>query len=156
MDVHKPLRVLFVVPSLKRGGAETQLVTLVNDLPGEEFEKHVLSFEAGDEQRSRLAPEVRVHHSPRGRRFDFSFADDIAEYIRRHDIDLVHTTLQMGLLAGWLGARRSGQAPPLLAALHTTNSRSLKHAIVKRLVYRHMLKSAAMPSSSRKACPADA
>jgi hypothetical protein len=42
-------RILFVVPALRRAGAESQLLNLVNGLQSEKFEKHVVSYLPGDD-----------------------------------------------------------------------------------------------------------
>ena len=54
-------RVLFVIPSLRLGGAERVVTLLANHLPRERFEVHLALVEKAGEFLSELAPDVEVH-----------------------------------------------------------------------------------------------
>ena len=60
-------RVLFVIPSLRLGGAERVVTLLANHLPRERFEVHVALVDAVGEFLSELAPDVQVHDLRAGR-----------------------------------------------------------------------------------------
>ncbi len=137
-------RVLFIVPSLIRAGAENQLVQLVNGLPGESFDKHLLSYLPEKDllpsvdQRS-----VTYHAVRRERKIDFQTARTIGQIIDKNQIDVVHCTLENALLYGLLGVRFSARTPTVLCAIHTTTLATLKHRIADVLLYRHLLKKCA-------------
>lgn len=138
----KRVRVLFVLPSLKRAGAETQLVNLVSKLDGSLFESHVFSFEQNLDQLDILRNAgIPHHHHLRKSKYDFGYTKVLAELIDRYDIDIVHCSLQFALLAGWLARRQAKRQPALVAAIHTTLNRSVKEELQDRLLYRWLLAS---------------
>lgn len=134
------MRCLFVVPSLNRAGAETQVVALVNGMAARGHEVHLLTFESLLPLAERLDERVRHHAAMRRYKFDFSYTREIARIIDEFRIEVVHTTLQFALLAAWLGRLRSRSRPPLVASLHTTISRNTKEEWQNRLLYRHLLR----------------
>ena len=134
-------RVLFLVPILQRAGAETQLAVLVNRLPGESFEKHILSYRPGDDLKDDLdASEVTIHELHRKGRLDFELGKQVGRIIDEHEIDIVHCTLQNALLFGYMGIRFSSRKPKLIASIHTTKNASIKLDVADQLVYRPLLK----------------
>lgn len=136
------VRVLFVLPSLKRAGAETQLVSLVSKLDLARFEPHVFSFEKDLDQLGVLkGAGIAHHHHLRRSKYDFGYTKALAELIDRYDIDIIHCSLQFALLAGWLARRQAKRKPALVAAIHTTLNRSVKEELQDRLLYRWLMAS---------------
>jgi len=133
-------RVLFLVPLLRRAGAETQLVDLVNRLPSDEFEKHLLSYRSGDDLKSDIDPSVTFHELERKARLDFGVGKQIGRIIDELEIDVVHCTLQNAVLYGYMGLRFSERMPKLIASIHTTKNASVKLDFADHLVYRPILK----------------
>lgn len=136
----KPLKTLFLIPSLGQGGAEAQLVELVNGLDRNRIEPFLISFE---EPLDRL-PDLRVEQVSfqqilRHQKFDLNLVRKIAHFIRRHDINLIHGTLQIAILTGWLARYLSGRRPPLIGAVHTTIARNRRDDLWERLLYRYVL-----------------
>lgn len=137
-----PLNVLFIVPSLKRGGAEVQVVELVSGLHSANFSKHLFTFEPGLDLLDRLdRANVLLHHWPRTNKYDYRSILEIAKIIDRHSIDIVHCTLQMSLLRGWLGARLSKRKPKLVVTLHTTVNISKKAELLNLAVMQWLMRS---------------
>lgn len=140
----KRIRVLFILPSLKRAGAETQLVNLVSNLDLTHFEPHVFTFEKNLDQLEVLQNAgITHHHHLRQSKYDFGYTKTIAQLIDQQEIDVVHCSLQFALLAGWLARMKSKRKPPLIAAIHTTTNRSIKEELQDRLLYRWLLQSCA-------------
>lgn len=136
------VRVLFVLPSLKRAGAETQLVSLVSKLDLARFEPHVFSFEKDLDQLGVLKEAgIAHHHHLRRSKYDFGYTKALAELIDRYDIDIIHCSLQFALLAGWVARRQAKRKPALVAAIHTTLNRSVKEELQDRLLYRWLMTS---------------
>ncbi len=132
--------ILFLVPSLRRGGAETQLVDLVSGLDDQYFNKTVIAFEPGLDLQDRLEQsDATFYHYLRTRKIDIALAGKIAGVIDERQIDVVHCTLEISLLMGWLARRYSVRKPDLVAAIHTTLHRTLKDAVLDRLVYRYLM-----------------
>lgn len=136
------IRLLFIVQSLRRAGAETQVVNLVNGLDPHVFDKHLLIFEEQADQLDRVDREtVHFHQASRTRRrLDLGLLNQITRVIEEHQIDVVHCTLQFPLLWGWLASARTPWHPAVIAALHTTINRDLKSELQDRLVYQWILR----------------
>jgi glycosyltransferase involved in cell wall biosynthesis len=135
------MKVLFVLPSLLRGGAEVQTVDLVNGLNPIQFEKFLVTFEKPLDQKERIdAKSVRFLHFTRRSKFDRSPARAIAHIIDSQHIDIVYCSLQMALLMGSLAVRYSSHKPKFIVALHTTINRSLKYEIFDRLLYQWLMR----------------
>jgi len=135
-------RILFVVPALRRAGAESQLLTLVNGLQSEKFEKHVVSYLPGDDLVSDFCSDVHVHECFRRRKFDPGVGRDIAHIIDQHEIDIVHCTLLNALMYGLLGKMFARRKPPIVSVIHTTKNVDSKHELAEKFVYRPLLKCA--------------
>lgn len=134
-------RILFIIPGLGRGGAETQLVDLINCLDRERFDISLVAFNPYTDQLGRLNLEDdRFFHLLRQKKLDFSVITRIARIIDEREIDIVHCTMQFALLMGWLARRKSTRKPKLLAAIHTTKNVMLKTELLDRYVYRWMLR----------------
>jgi len=136
------LRILFIVPSLARAGAERQLVDLVNDLSSEQFEKHLLSF-GTDTSLSDLVDtnSVALHLERKEGKLDLGLARRIASIIDEHEIDLVHCTLQNAMLFGFLALRFSGRrGARLIGVIHTTTNVDWKFELADRFVYQLLLR----------------
>lgn len=134
--------VLFVIPSLGRGGAEMQVVDLVNALDPMLFAIHLVSFEPRLDLLSRVnRQQVSFIHALRRFKLDIAPALSIAKLIDELQIDVVHCSLQFALLMGWLGIRRSRRKPRLILALHTTLNRSKKDDLLDYFLYQWLMRS---------------
>jgi len=134
-------RVLFILPSLKRAGAEIQTIDLVNGLSNEKFEKHLLCFEKGTDLLDKIdRNSVIFHHVPRSAKFDWALAGQISAIIDRHAIQAVHCSLLIALFWGWFAVRRAKNKPPLIAAIHTTTNRSRRADLFDLFVYQWLLR----------------
>jgi glycosyltransferase involved in cell wall biosynthesis len=134
-------KVLFIVPSLRRGGAETQALDLVNGLDAQRIEKHLLVLDPEIDQISRLdESSVKFHHLSRSRRFDIGTVKAIARLIDRYDIGVIHCTLQISLFYGWLATRVAKKNPRLMVAIHTTVNASFREEFFDRLLYRNLIR----------------
>ena len=135
-------RVVFVLPSLMRAGAETQTVDLVNSLCPDTFEKHLFIFEDQLDQLARVDQRsVRVHHVPRRTRTDLAPSRALAKLIDSRNIDVVHCSLQIALFVGWMAARFCHTKPRLVLALHTTTNRGRREEWFDRVLYQWMMRS---------------
>ena len=135
--------VLFIVPSLRRAGAETQIIDLVNSLRAPDIHVELLCFQDDLSQRDRISHAVRFHHVRRRGKYDLSFITGIADIIDRQEIDIVHGTLEFSVLVGWLACRRAKHKPHLIGAIHTTLLRGLKEQVHDRLIYQWIFRQCA-------------
>jgi len=142
VEKHSKIKCLFIVPSLMRGGAETQAIDLINGIDSNQFEKHLLVFEKAIDQRDRVDQKlVKFHHCVRKSKFDLTFIKEIAQVIDDNEIDVVHCTLQISLLFAWLAKKMSRTSPRLIVAIHTTINVSQKNEWLDMFIYRRLIKS---------------
>ena len=134
------MKILIVVPSLTRAGAETQAVDLANGLAANGHIVHLCSFEPQLDQRDRLSSNVHFHHARRTGKYDSTFISTIIGVIDREKIDVVQGILLFAVLVAWLSAKRSARKPPVIAGVHTTINRGLKQEWQDRLLYRRLLR----------------
>jgi glycosyltransferase involved in cell wall biosynthesis len=102
-------RILHVIPSLDRSGAEKQLVLLAAGLPHDEFDVHVVALTRGGPLEADLR-RLRIPVTVIGKRWKF---DPLAywrleQHVRRLRPDLVHTWLFAGNAYGRSAAIRAG------------------------------------------------
>lgn len=136
------IRTVFVLPSLLRAGAETQVVNLVNGLDSACFEKHLLVFEQQLDQLDRVdRRQVVFHHHLRRHKYDIRPAIQLARLIDERHIDIVHCSLQIALFVGWLAIRLAKHKPRLVLALHTTVNRNQRGEWFDRLFYQWLMRS---------------
>jgi len=134
-------RILFVIPALLRAGAECQLVALVNGLPGERFEKHLLSYMPGDDLDTEVdTSKVNLYGMHRKNRLDVSVGRMIADIIDEHEIDIVHCTLLNALIFGVMGKYLAKRKPRVISVIHTTKNENVRLHIADLLIHRHLLK----------------
>lgn len=133
--------VLFILPSLGRAGAESQVLDLLETLDHQRWRAVLVTFEPGLEQQPRLQTLPVTHiHIPRRHRIDANLVARLAMVIDRENVRVVHATLNIAVLVGWLACRRSGRRPPLVAGMHTTINRNRRADFIDRLIYLPMLR----------------
>lgn len=88
------LRILHIIPTLDRGGAEKQLALLAAGLPREEFDVHVACLTRGGPREAELrAAEIPVTIIGKRWKFDPSAYSRLKAHIRSLRPDIVHTWL---------------------------------------------------------------
>jgi len=136
------IRAIFVLPSLKRGGAEVQVLNLVNNLDPIRFDKHLFVFERQVDQIDRIdRAQVRFHHHPRRHKFDLAPIMQLARLIEEQRIDIVHCSLQIALFVGWLAICLAKHKPRLVLALHTTVNHNRRDEWFNKLLYQWLMRS---------------
>ena len=137
----KKKKILFVVPSLKRAGAQIQLVSLITALDQKIITPHLFTFEENTDQLPRIDQKtIKYYNRQRRFKYDIAPAREMAALIDRENIDVVHCTLQFSLLAGWLATKLAKSSPKLMVAVHTTLNRSLKDDIQEKLIYQWLMR----------------
>jgi glycosyltransferase involved in cell wall biosynthesis len=135
------MRVMFVLPSLARAGAETQTVSLINGLDPQVFDKYLYVFEERLDLLDRLdQSNVAFKQVKRRYKLDVAPARELARIIESEKIDIVYCSLQIALLFGWLAVRLSRHKARLALALHATKGSNRKEEWFDRFIYRWMMK----------------
>jgi glycosyltransferase involved in cell wall biosynthesis len=141
LSIRRRLRVLCIVPSLRHGGAEMQVVNLANALDDKAFETHLLYYDEGEALRDRVdLAKVRLHSFRKKATIDFRLASAVARLIDEHEIDVVHCTLQYSLLVAWMARLIARNKPKLICAIHTTVNLNGYHELADRTLYRWLLR----------------
>lgn len=139
--IEKKIKLLSILPSLGKGGAEVQVVSLVNALDARYFDKYLITFES-NKSLLPLIDHSSVKHSlySRERNNIFYVAMKVAKFIKKNQIDLIHCSLQVALLVGWLSRLLTLKKPILVVTLHTTLHRGWRDELYEKLIYQWLLR----------------
>lgn len=115
---NRPIRIIHIISSLKRGGAETVLVNILRCLPSSEYEHHVIYFHKGPYAKVVQEMAVPVYHIEGYIwRYDPIFWIRIAVLFVSLRPDIIHSSLWAAcLVARLLGPLCS---IPVVCAIHT-------------------------------------
>lgn len=111
MTYNKKLKVLFVQPNRVRGGVETTLLTLLRTFDRDRIEPYVVCLEQGEgdlvRDLRRTGSQVVVYPTTHLRNLGNTMLTiaQIASYIRRSKIDIVHTNGPKSQIYGSLAAK---------------------------------------------------
>src|SRR3569833_2836875 len=132
---------LFIVNSLEVGGAEKQVVTLLNHLDPGNFRLHLAYLKPGD----RLLPQLDTTRldsltccnvtrglEPRAIR-------QLATLVQAHNIDAIVCTNTYAMMYGYLARARVRPRPKLATVFHTTLLRSYKEK-AQMLLYQRLFR----------------
>ncbi len=138
---HNKTNVLFLVPTLGRGGAETQLIDLVNNIDSTQFEKTLVVFDKNIDQVERVDKQnVNFHHIARISKYDLSIFRKIAVVIDENKINIIHCTLQISMLVAQISVLFAKNKPKIMVVIHTTVNVTKKYELADRLLYRYLMK----------------
>lgn len=134
-------KIMFIMPSLMRGGAETQAIDLINEVNSDKFEKHVCVLSSQLDQKDKLdLDNISLTIVERQRFFDIKAAKEIARHIDKHEIDVVHCTLQIALLYAYMASWFTKRKVKIATTIHTTKNVSIKNELIDRVLYRVLLR----------------
>lgn len=131
--------VLFIVNSLDTGGAEKQVVSVLNHLDPRRFRLHLAYLKRNE----KLLPEVRADRLAAitccdvGHRLDVGAIRRLRALIVGSGIDVIVCTNPYSMLYGWLALRGGRTGPKVITVFHTTLVRSLKEK-AQMLLYRRL------------------
>ena len=131
--------VLFIVNSLETGGAEKQVVTVLNHLDARRFRLHLAYLKRNEKllaqlRRERLAGLLCCDVA---RRVDGRAIRQLRDLIDTAGIDVIVCTNPYSTLYGQLARRGSAVRPKLMAAFHTTLPRGIKERL-EMVLYRRV------------------
>jgi glycosyltransferase involved in cell wall biosynthesis len=132
---------LFIVNSLEVGGAEKQVVTLLNHLDSSHFRLHLAYLKPRD----RLLPQLDTGKLDSltccnvGSGLEQRAIRQLAGLIGTHGIDAVICTNMYSMLYGYLARGRTRARPKLATVFHTTLLRTYKEK-AQMLLYRQLFR----------------
>jgi glycosyltransferase involved in cell wall biosynthesis len=126
----KRIRLLHIISSLKRGGAESVLVDLLRSLPHDQYEHHVIYFHDGPNRLHIQALGIATYHI-RGLlyRYDPSFWWRLSYHVATINPDVIHSALWMASLSARILAAYC--AIPLICSVHAQLSH---HGKIRTLI----------------------
>lgn len=132
---------LFIVNSLEVGGAEKQVVTLLNHLDTRQFRLHLAYLKSGDRLLSQLdtgrLEELTCCNVVRG--VEPRAIRQLAALIEARNIDAVICTNTYSMLYGYFARARARPRPKLATVFHTTLLRTYKEK-AQMLLYKHLFR----------------
>lgn len=128
--------ILFILNSLCFGGAEKQVVSLLNNLDTENFNLFLI-FLKND---TTLLPQIKSDRLKEAvlfetTKFNIHAAKDIGSYIDNNEIDIVLCTNAFPLLYGSLARFFSKRRPKIIEVFHSTALQTLKENIYMALFF---------------------
>jgi glycosyltransferase involved in cell wall biosynthesis len=127
-----PIRVLFILVSAGVGGAETQVISLINNLDPGRLRLSLAYLKDERDLLSRIEP-GRVGGSlfccGVKNRIDIRAVVKLARFIKTEGVDIIVCTNTYPLLYGWLARALSGCSPRLIEVFHSTALSTLKEKI---------------------------
>ena len=131
------MKILFIIHSLKFGGAERQLVELIKGLNHQIYKVHLICLGYASEGYTELLSTegIEIRYFIRSHRYDFRPILSIYRYIREKKIDLVHTFENLGSLYGLLAAKLSGR-PVVCSAIRNAKDKNFKLQLSTKILAR--------------------
>ena len=131
--------ILFVLPTLKQAGAETQAVDLASEI--NKLTPCTLVTLSSETDLAQRLDREGVNWLSLVRRFklDVGIVGKLAKIIKHGGFQSIHCTGQFAYLLVWLAAVLCKYDGKLVVALHTTVNVSLKDEWLDRLLYVHIL-----------------
>ncbi len=135
-------KVLFLVTSLSRAGAETQLVNLVNGIDPSQFDKTLVIFDKNVDQLGRVdSDNVDFFQFVRANKYDGRIVLKLASLLRTKKPHAIHCTNQFTMLLAWAATKLiRDNRPKLLVTLHSTKGISFSAELLERTLYRWVMK----------------
>lgn len=89
------IRILFIIPKLQQGGAEVQLLHILQTIDKKKFDVHLGTLYHSDQMHEEFTSIPGITHVEFNKKsgLDFSVYFRIREYLKQHDIQIVQTLL---------------------------------------------------------------
>ena len=139
---HRPTNVLYILNSLCMGGAEKQVVSLVNRIDRARHAVSLVYLKEDNALLGQIDPASCMNgiHSLRVKKgIEWPAVRNLAQHIDDKEIDVVVCTNMYALLYGWLARHRSQRKFKLVEVFHTTEIASRKERL-SMLVYRPLVR----------------
>lgn len=132
--------IMFLLPSLARAGAETQVMDIVSRISGDIIHSDVAIYHKNIDQLFRVATKSKIYFLFRKKKFDFLPLLFLASILNRSSVDAIHCTGESSMLFAFLARFISKNKPKIILTLHTTDHLTIKEKIICHLLYRIFFK----------------
>ena len=129
------MRILYVIHSLKYGGAERQLVELTKFISRTFHEIYIVCLNREEEGYDDIVLNagIKIYYALRSSKYDLKPIVTIYRYIKQHKIQLVHTFENIGSLFGLIAAKLSG-IPVVCSAIRNGKDQNYKLKISTKVI----------------------
>jgi glycosyltransferase involved in cell wall biosynthesis len=133
-DGKRKFNILLVIDSLKIGGAERQFVTLVKGLDRKIFNIHIGVLKVSENGFEDMVREcgLKINTFPRRFKFDLVPIFSIYRFIKKNDINIVHSFLVMGALFGMMSAKFA-HVPVVCSGIRDAKDQSVVQLLYKKI-----------------------
>ncbi|MCG6201301.1 glycosyltransferase [Psychromonas antarctica] len=115
------IKVLIVISNMEFGGAQRQIVELVNNVDQEKFEIHVCSLSEYAPLAEQFNDGVYFSIVDKKKKFDFSVVTQLSHMIKKYSIDIIHSYLFDAEIACRLAAFISFSGVKVIGSERNTN-----------------------------------
>ena len=131
----KPIKILYVISTLDRAGAEKQMVQLATGLNRNRFEPEVVClWRKGLLEEELKNADIPVTLIQKRWKFDLSVVSRLADFIKKKEFEIVHTWLFTSNTYGRMAARKAG-TPIIIASERCVD---VWKNIIHRAIDRHL------------------
>lgn len=117
----KTNKVLIVISNLEFGGAQRQVVELVNNMDASKCEIHICSLSDYVPLAEQLADNINVHIINKKAKFDFSVVFKLILLIKKHQFDIIHSYLFDAEIAARLAGKLSFSGIKIIGSERNAN-----------------------------------
>lgn len=132
--------IIFLLPSLARAGAETQVMDIVGRIRSDILHSDVAIYHKNIDQLFKISTRSKIYFLFRTKKFDFIPLFFLASILNRSSIDAIHCTGESSMLFAFLARFISKNKPKIILTLHTTNHLTIKEKIICHVIYRFFFK----------------
>jgi len=129
------MKILFVIDSLRLGGAERQMVELIKGLDRHRFEVYVVCLNYAEDSYAHIVSKMGIGISYFCRRYSYDISPlfSIYQFIKKNRIDLVHAFNNLGALFGVAGAKLT-MKPVVCSAIRDAKDWDYELKILKKIL----------------------
>ena len=132
------MKILFVIHSLRYGGAERQLVELAKGLKRSLYDVHIACLENHTEGYKNIVCNagINIHYFQRSSKYNLKPVFMIYRYIKNNKIEIIHTFENLGSLFGLTAAKLSG-CPVVCSAIRSGRDKNFKIKMSTKFIARY-------------------
>ena len=117
----KTIKVLIVISNMEFGGAQRQIVELVNNIDITKFELHVCSLSNYVPLAEQFNDNVKVHIIHKKSKFDFTVVFKLIKLIRKYKFNIIHSYLFDAEIAARLAGKLSNTRSVVIGSERNAN-----------------------------------
>lgn len=134
------IKVLIVISNMEFGGAQRQVVELVNNIDKNKFEIHVCSLSEYTPLASQLNKKIKFHIVNKKKKFDLLVICKLISILKHHKIDIIHSYLFDAEIASRLAAFFSFSKVKVIGSERNTSYHLKSHQKIASIITKRLVK----------------